>query len=167
MSGLDRLRALSLEERVGRLYGCCASTPWAQAVAAALDGCPDDAALLELSEKLWFEQPRTEWRAALDGHPRIGDRPPEGSKEGREQSAMDAAGPAVREAIADGNRAYEQRFGMTYVVRAKGRSPAELLLLLRSRMDNDPDTELRIAAEQQAEITRLRLRDVLAGSDAT
>ena len=164
--GLERLRLLGLADRSAVLFGCCASRPWAKAVAEALDGCSDDADLLELADALWWEQPPAQWRAALDAHPRIGDRTPEGSKEGREQGSMANAGPALRDAIAEGNRAYEARFGMTYVVRAKGRSPAELLLLLRTRMDNDQQTELRVAAEQQAEITRLRLTDVLAGKEA-
>jgi 2-oxo-4-hydroxy-4-carboxy--5-ureidoimidazoline (OHCU) decarboxylase len=51
---------------------------------------------------------------------------------------------------------------MTYVVRARGRSPGELLLLLRQRLGNEPEVELRIAAGEQAEITRLRLADVVA-----
>ena len=55
---------------------------------------------------------------------------------------------------------------MTYVVRARGRNPAELLLLLRRRLDNDPKAELRVAAAEQAEITRLRLAEVLAQSVA-
>jgi OHCU decarboxylase len=166
VSGLDQLRRLGPDDRTRVLYGCCASRAWAQAVAAELDGCATADDLHALSERVWWEQPPSEWRAALDAHPRIGDRTPEGSKEGREQGSMATAGPALREAIAEGNRAYERRFGMTYVVRAKGRNPAELLLLLRTRMDNDPETELRVAAEQQAEITRLRLADVLAGEDA-
>jgi 2-oxo-4-hydroxy-4-carboxy--5-ureidoimidazoline (OHCU) decarboxylase len=79
---------------------------------------------------------------------------------------MDTAGPAIREAIAEGNHEYERRFAMTYVVRAAGRSPAEMLLLLRQRLGNDPDTELRIAAAEQAEITRLRLLDLLSQAAA-
>jgi allantoicase len=135
---------------------------WAARVANGLDSCADEAALHELSERVWWELSPSDWREALDAHPKIGDRPPVGSQESREQGAMDTAGPALRDEIAEGNLAYEARFGMTYVVRARGRSPGELLLLLRQRLGNQAEAELRIAAGEQAEITRLRLADVVA-----
>jgi OHCU decarboxylase len=155
------LRAKSVAERAEVLRGCCASLRWASRVAGQLDSCADEAALHELSERVWWELTPSDWREALDAHPKIGDRPPEGSQESREQGSMATAGPALRDEIADGNRAYEARFGMTYVVRARGRSPGELLLMLRQRLENEPEAELRIAAGEQAEITRLRLADVV------
>jgi allantoicase len=160
--GFTRLRAMSLAQRAEVLRGCCASMRWSARVAAELDACADEAALHELSERVWWELTPADWREALDAHPKIGDRPPDGSQESREQGAMATAGPALRDEIAAGNVAYEARFGMTYVVRARGRSPGELLLLLRQRLGNEPEAELRIAAGEQAEITRLRLADVVA-----
>ena len=161
-NGLGGLLALPFADQMATLFGCCASTRWAAAVAERLAECSDESQLFALSEEVWWQLSPGDWREALDAHPKIGQRTAEGSREGHEQGAMASAGPALREAIAEGNVAYEQRFGMTYVVRALGRSPAELLLLLRKRLDNEPDEELRIAAAEQAEITRLRLTDVLA-----
>ncbi len=165
-SGLVRLRALPLVERAATLFGCCASTRWAAVVSEHLDECADDEQLFALAENVWWLLSPGDWREALDAHPKIGERTAPGSREGREQGAMATAGPALREEIAEGNRAYEERFGMTYVVRARGRNPAELLLLLRRRLNNDPEAELRVAAGEQAEITRLRLAEVLAQSVA-
>lgn len=159
-TGFARLRAMPVAQRAEVLRACCASTRWAARVAEELDSCADEAAVQELSERVWWELTPDDWREALEAHPKIGDRPPEGSQEGREQGSMSTAGPALRDEIADGNLAYEARFGMTYVVRARGRSPGELLLLLRQRMGNEPAAELRIAAGEQAEITRLRLTDL-------
>lgn len=161
-NGLRRLRGLPLADQVAILFGCCASTRWAVTVADRLAECVDEEALLALSEEVWWELSPGDWREALDAHPKIGQRTEAGSREGQEQGAMASAGPALREAIAEGNVAYEQRFGMTYVVRALGRSPAELLLMLRKRLENQPEEELRIAAGEQAEITRLRLSAALA-----
>ena len=56
-----------------------------------------------------------------------------------------------------GNRAYEERFGYIYIVCATGKTAAEMLAILESRLSNDPETELPVAAEQQRQITRLRL----------
>ena len=165
-SGFARLRELPLVERLAMLFGCCASTRWAAMVSEHLAECADDDQLFALSEDVWWRLSPGDWREALDAHPKIGERTAPGSREGHEQAAMAAAGPALREAMAEGNRAYEERFGMTYVVRARGRNPAELLLLLRRRLNNDPAVELRVAAAEQAEITRLRLADVLAQSVA-
>jgi 2-oxo-4-hydroxy-4-carboxy-5-ureidoimidazoline decarboxylase len=64
----------------------------------------------------------------------------------------------VREALAEGNREYEKRFGRIFLLCATGRRTEEILTILRNRMQNDPATELREAAEQQRFITRLRLR---------
>ena len=119
-------------------------------VSERLEECADDQELFNLSDNVWWLLSPGDWREALDAHPKIGERTPEGSREGREQGAMESAGPALREAIAEGNRAYEERFGMTYVVRARGRNPAELLLLLRRRLENDPVEELRVAAAEQS-----------------
>jgi len=162
VSGPARLRAKSLAERTQVLAACCASSRWTTLMAEQLDPCVDEASLFALAEEIWWGLDPEDWREALAAHPRIGERTPEGSTEGREQGAMATAGPAIRDEIAAGNVEYEQRFGMTYVVRARGRSPGELLLLLRQRLVNEPEEELRVAAGEQVEITRLRLADVLA-----
>ncbi|PYO61317.1 MAG: hypothetical protein DMD70_07140, partial [Gemmatimonadetes bacterium] len=54
-------------------------------------------------------------------------------------------------------RAYEERFGHVFLISATGRTADEMLVALRGRLTNDPATELRVAAEEQAKITRLRL----------
>jgi allantoicase len=161
------LQQMSLPEREAALLACCASKRWAAAVASMLSTCRGLDAVLASAEQVWWELTTDDWREALVGHPRIGERTRAGSREAREQGSMDGAGPALREAIAEGNRAYELRFGMTYVVRAAGRSPAEMLLILRQRLRNDPETELRVAAGQQIEITRLRLADLLTQAATT
>jgi 2-oxo-4-hydroxy-4-carboxy-5-ureidoimidazoline decarboxylase len=40
---------------------------------------------------------------------------------------------------------------------ATGKGAAEILRMLTDRIDNDPETELRIAAGELAQITHLRL----------
>jgi len=71
--------------------------------------------------------------------------------------AMAGLDEAGRRSLAEGNRAYEERFGHVYLVRAAGRSGEELLALLRERLRNDPDTEAEIVRAQLAEITALRI----------
>ena len=59
------------------------------------------------------------------------------------------------------NRLYEERFGHIFIVCATGKTGDEMLALLKRRMRNNPDDELREAAEQQRQITRLRLAQLI------
>jgi 2-oxo-4-hydroxy-4-carboxy-5-ureidoimidazoline decarboxylase len=70
---------------------------------------------------------------------------------------MADADTEVRAALREGNLAYEERFEQVFLIRAAGRSPAEMLAELRRRLGNDPGTEQREVAEQLRQITRLRL----------
>lgn len=65
-------------------------------------------------------------------------------------------------ALAEGNRRYEARFGYIFIVCASGQSAEAMLAGLEARLGNDSDQELRIAAAEQAKITRLRLEKLLA-----
>jgi len=177
--GVARLRVLGAPTRLGRralalswlnslpseqletvLLGVCASTRWARALAGRRPFGDD---LPAQAETVWAGLAPEDWEAALAGHPRIGDRPPAGSQESREQAAAAGGEAELLDEIARGNAAYERTFNRTFVVRATGRSAAEALQLLRDRLGNDPQTELHVAAAQQAEITRLRLSVLLDG----
>jgi 2-oxo-4-hydroxy-4-carboxy-5-ureidoimidazoline decarboxylase len=81
----------------------------------------------------------------------------------QEQKEVADAGYAVKIALAEGNREYEHKFGRIFIVCATGKSAAELLEILRRRLQNDARTELHEAAEQQRQITQIRLRKWLQG----
>jgi 2-oxo-4-hydroxy-4-carboxy-5-ureidoimidazoline decarboxylase len=74
-----------------------------------------------------------------------------------EQAGVAGADDATLEALRDGNVRYREKFGYVFLVCATGKTAAEMLALLRARLAHDPDTELQIAAAEQAKITRLRL----------
>jgi 2-oxo-4-hydroxy-4-carboxy-5-ureidoimidazoline decarboxylase len=133
-----------------------AGRPYASAPAFA-DAAADIAASLRWDE---VEQ-------ALAAHPRIGERVAGDSAEAassrREQAAMSEAEDAVRVALAAGNRAYEERFGHVFLIRAAGRGPAEMLAELTRRLDNDEATERAETTAQLAQITRLRVERLVTG----
>jgi len=110
--------------------------------------------------------PWDEVSIALAAHPRIGDRVEGSSSESeasrREQSSMSDADAATRAALVDGNRAYEERFGHVFLIRAAGRSPDEMLGELRRRLDNDDEAEQAEATEQLAQITALRVKGLVS-----
>lgn len=109
---------------------------------------------------------RVDWLEAFAAHPRIGEREGHQDAVGEAMSATEqgATADAQGEVLAElekVNREYEERFGYTYIVRAAGRSPEEMLAIARARLANDPETELATAAGQQREITYRRLRRML------
>ncbi len=65
--------------------------------------------------------------------------------------------------LAASNIAYEQRFGHIYLVCATGRSAAQLLGLLRTRLGNDPAAGWRIVRSELGKINRIRLRTLVEG----
>ena len=149
------------------LLRCCGARAWAAAMVAARPFASREA-LHAAAATAWAALDAADWREAFAQHPRIGDtaslRERFGSTAewaGREQSAAAQANETTLEALADGNREYEERFGHLFIVRASGRSAAEMLALLRGRLANDPAAELRVAAAQQLEITHLRLDQLL------
>lgn len=113
---------------------------------------------------------RDDLDAALDHHPRIGEKPRGTSAEAaasrREQASMTDAAASVTARIADGNIAYETRFGRVFLIRAAGRSPEEVLAELERRLGNDDDTEAAQATVQLAEIALLRLRQSIPPDSA-
>lgn len=109
---------------------------------------------------------RAEIDQALAGHPRIGEAPEGESRAARfsrsEQRSVDAHDEALAEAIAEGNRAYEQKFGRVFLIRAAGRSRTQILNELNRRLELDDEAELRIVASELRDIALLRLA-TLAG----
>jgi 2-oxo-4-hydroxy-4-carboxy-5-ureidoimidazoline decarboxylase len=73
-----------------------------------------------------------------------------------------SADDATRTALAEGNRAYEERFDHVFLIRAAGRSPEDVLAELRRRLDNDEETERAEVTGQLAEITALRVRELVS-----
>jgi 2-oxo-4-hydroxy-4-carboxy-5-ureidoimidazoline decarboxylase len=153
------------EQAAAALHACNAAPRFAAEVLAGRP-YPDADALVARAEAVARSLSWDEVSVALAAHPRIGDRPEGSSAEAaasrREQSSMTDADAATRTALADGNRAYEERFGHVFLIRAAGRSPAEMLAEVHRRLANDADTERAEATEQLAQITALRVRGMVS-----
>ena len=121
-------------------------------------------ALMATARDEWFRLRRSDWLEAFGHHPKIGDRDSLRQRfartahlSEREQAGVDGASENVLDALAEGNGEYERRFGYIFIVCASGKSADEMLCLLRQRLPNPPELEIRVAAEEQAKITELRL----------
>ncbi|GIG40508.1 2-oxo-4-hydroxy-4-carboxy-5-ureidoimidazoline decarboxylase [Cellulomonas phragmiteti] len=143
----------------------CADVPsWAAAVVAARP-YPSVAALRAHADDAARRWTASDVEQALADHPRIGERHrtpgATAALSAREQAGVDPADARVAARLADGNARYEQRFGRVFLVRAAGRSSAEILALLERRLTHDDATEAAVTAQQLREIAALRLADLV------
>ena len=164
MSRLDELNTGPADVVVEQLRACNAAPRFAAGLVAGRP-FPDAETLVRRAGEVARALPWDEVALALAAHPRIGDRVEGSSAEAaasrREQGAMGGADDDTRAALVEGNRAYEERFGHVYLIRAAGRSPEEMLAELRRRLDNDEDAERAEVVEQLAQITELRVQGLV------
>jgi OHCU decarboxylase len=164
---LEEFDALSPTKAQELLMDCCGCAQWAAAMSAQRPFADMDA-LLGAADNRWRNLPREDWLEAFSHHPQIGEKPATGSESHRrwaegEQTGARTATEDVKTRMAQGNREYYEKFGYIYIVCATGKSAEEMLALLEQRLQNDTVRELPIAAEQQRQITRLRLQKLLVG----
>ncbi|MGW7682499.1 2-oxo-4-hydroxy-4-carboxy-5-ureidoimidazoline decarboxylase [Kribbella sp. NPDC054772] len=149
----DRLRP--------ELAACCDVPRWVDAILAKRP-YGDVAALTAVADQALRELDDDEVDRALQAHPRIGDRPQGASTEAAwsrtEQSGVDQDS---REALAEGNRQYEDRFGRVFLICATGLSAAQMLSSLRERLTHDDATEAAVVHEELRKIALLRLAKVV------
>jgi 2-oxo-4-hydroxy-4-carboxy-5-ureidoimidazoline decarboxylase len=162
--GLARLNALADDAAASALGACCACTAWVRAMVAGRP-YPDRATLVASG---LAELARLDWsgvREALDAHPRIGERVAGSGTEAawsrQEQSGVDAATGQTRAALAEANRAYEQRFGHVFLIYATGRSDTEMLAAARARLANSDEAEQDVVRAELGRIVALRLERVM------
>lgn len=164
---INRLNEMSAEQAQAEFLKCCGSKVWAKRMSEARPFSSSE----ELSSKgdeIWWNLGEDDWLEAFRAHPKIGEKKAAGPQSTQaqqwsttEQSESQKAAAETKEAVADGNREYEQRFGFIFIICATGKSAEEILAALNARVNNDSTTELRIAAEEQRKITQLRLQKLL------
>jgi OHCU decarboxylase len=167
MHDLSWLNSLPADEAVKELRQCCGSGRWAEQMSndrpyASLE------ALITHADRVWWSLTPDDWLEAFRSHPRIGEKKASSNVSaqsqqwsGQEQSGVSSASQATVDALASLNRAYEQKFGFIFIICATGKTSEEMLAALQKRLGHDSETELRLAATEQAKITELRLRKLL------
>ena len=149
-------------ESLQAMLACCGARRWAAAM-VALRPIAGVVELSEAADRIWSSLQEADWREAFASHPPIGDRtaaPSSGKSiawSRQEQSSAAGAPASVLLELAAGNALYEQRFGFRYIVCATGRTAEEMLAILHRRLAGERQSELREAAEQQRQITQIRL----------
>jgi 2-oxo-4-hydroxy-4-carboxy-5-ureidoimidazoline decarboxylase len=145
------------------LTQCCGSSVWVEKMIQS-PWAEDLVDLEVIAEENWWECSTEDWKEAFEHHPKIGDINSLKKKfantaawAANEQSGVNAAADDIILALAKGNEAYEKKFGFIFIVCATGKSAGEMLELLQTRLPNDIEDEIEIAAEEQLKITKIRL----------
>ncbi|WP_441002790.1 2-oxo-4-hydroxy-4-carboxy-5-ureidoimidazoline decarboxylase [Pseudocolwellia agarivorans] len=167
LTQLTQLNEQSKSDAYQALESCCVAPRWVEAMVAARPFSSHEE-VYQTAQKIWDELNEDDYLAAFEGHPQIGDVSTlrakfaaTAEKAGHEQSGMSAADENVLQDMMATNKAYLENFGFIFIVCATGKSAEQMLALIKERINNDRDTELAIAANEQAKITKIRLEKLL------
>jgi OHCU decarboxylase len=158
---LHELNALGQVEAQAEFTRCCGSKRWAAGMAGNRPFHSVDE-VQRVAEELWWLLEGADWLEAFSHHPRIGERAAGWEKD--EQAGARGAPEPILKRLTKLNSDYERKFGHVFLIFATGKNAEEMLAELERRIGNDPAAELRIAATEQAKITRLRLQKLLSPS---
>jgi OHCU decarboxylase len=165
---LASLNSMSPGEAEAEFLKCCGSHRWAKQIAGERPFM-SLGELIESSDRIWWSLDPGDWLEAFHSHPKIGEKKAaaQTTVEAQrwsedEQSGIRNSAQQTIDALAQLNREYEEKFGYIFIICASGKSSEEMLAILRDRLTNVPDEELRTAAAEQAKITQLRLRKLVA-----
>jgi len=165
MKIINKLNSLpNLDEK---LFNCCGSTSW---VSKMIQSKPflSKKDLFDKSEKNWESCDKKDFLEAFTHHPKIGDINSLKQKfantlhwASNEQASVSNADMKTLELLQQKNIEYEQKYGYIFIVCATGKSAEEMLTILLSRLENDPNEEILVAANEQSKITTIRLNKLL------
>jgi len=163
---LEDWNRLPEEAAVSPILACCGSCRFAARLVKRRP-LEDIDSLLSAANEIWWSLDKFDWLEAFACHPRIGQSPARGPHQSSkwsadEQSKARSSDAAVLQVLAAKNLEYERRHGFIYIVCASGRSAEDLLAILDRRLHNSTEAEIREAAENQRQITHLRIRKWLS-----
>ena len=164
---LEQINSTGSDEAIHLFRQCCTSDSWISQMVGQRPYQSADA-LRSAADVNWRNLKEEDYLQAFEGHPKIGHV---NSLKARyantkelaagEQSSVNEANNNTIEALAEGNAAYEAKFGFIFIVCATGKSADEMLGLLQARLPNEREREIVNAAEEQRKIFHLRLEKLL------
>ena len=166
MSSL-KINNLNAAQAHQALEHCCAAPNW---VLGMLNIMPfeNKEHLFQSAQTVWDSLSESDYLAAFEGHPQIGDLSTlskkyaaTAQKAGHEQSGMSKANEQTLKKMIALNKQYLSKFGFIFIVCASGKSAEQMLELIEQRVNNTREKELTIAAGEQAKITKIRLESLL------
>lgn len=164
---IHELNEMPPAELNATLFKCCGSAAWVNKM-LTLFPMDELVELLDFAEAQWFNCREEDWREAFSQHPKIGDIASLQKKfastadwAAEEQMGVNTANAETQQALQKANKQYEDKFGYIFIVSAAGKSAEEMLNILQKRLQNEPEAEIKIAADEQNKITLLRLQKLM------
>jgi 2-oxo-4-hydroxy-4-carboxy-5-ureidoimidazoline decarboxylase len=167
-SKLETLNVSSKDVAEEELTRCCGSSQWVEKM---LDRRPFHCVeeLFSAADDIWFKLAPKDWLEAFSHHPRIGDVDSLRAKFAttaswceNEQKGVSQATEDVLHQLAALNDDYFEKYGYIFIVCATGKTADQMLEILKSRMPNNSDDEIKVAAGEQAKITKIRLEKLVS-----
>ena len=165
---LEGLNASSQETAKEELSKCCGASRWVEKMLERrpFKSCEE---LFNAADDIWFKLAPEDWLEAFSHHPRIGDVDSLRAKFTstanwceNEQKGVSQATEDVLHQLSKLNNDYFDKYGFIFIVCATGKTADEMLEILKSRLPNDKDKEVKVAAGEQAKITKIRLEKLLS-----
>lgn len=151
-----------------KLFQCCGCTRWVENMLQQFPYKSINVIKIN-SDLIWYGLDIKDWLEAFTHHPKIGDIKSLEEKfattkkwAAGEQSSVAAASHETLLQLKNGNEAYEKKFGFIFIVCATGKSATEMLHMLKQRMKNGIEAEIKIAAEEQNKITHIRIDKIFS-----
>lgn len=167
-AALEKLNRATAVEAESMLRDCCGCREWARQMANSRPYTSQSGLFVRAAE-VWNRLTISDWLEAFAAHPKIGESKAAAPQQKQsaewssgEQAGMNSVNERLRQDLAKANREYFDKFGFIFIVCATGKSGEEMLQLCRTRISNDRETEIRLAAEEQQKITEIRLRKLLS-----
>ena len=142
----------------------CHSQKWATDMArcAPFDSLKD---LKDRGEDCWSRCQEPDWRDALNGHPRIGEKSQKSGLSAawskKEQSQAQSEDAELMEQLKEAQEQYFRKFGFIFLICATGKSTEEILHAVETRLQNSPAQEIQKVAQEQGKINQLRLEKLI------
>ena len=167
---LDEINNADQNKVREELSKCCGSFIWQEKMVEKLP-FKNDEAIFSCAEKIWFQEcTEKDWLEAFTHHPKIGDLKSLEKKfantkswASNEQAGVNIANQKILQELSSLNERYENKFGYIFIVCATGKSADEMLQILKSRINNTAEREIKIAMEEQNKITKIRLEKLMKG----
>lgn len=165
--GLRILNTMPRALAEASLLRCCGSGTWAREMAATR---PYESVqrFRDAADHSWWRLDEEEWLAAFASHPAIGGSGGNATAKSTsrwsadEQSGTRGIDDSLSDRLAEANAEYRERFGFTFIICATGKDAPQMLSRLEERLGNPREVEIRVAAEEQSQITQIRLTKLLS-----
>lgn len=148
------------------LFSCCGSTKWTTTMLNYFPYASEKDLIQEATHVWYNECSAKDWKESSTHHPKIGDINSLKEKfASKEQASITVADEEIIQQLSFLNNQYETKFGFIFIVCATGKSAAEMLQLIKDRVENSVEEELHIAMGEQQKISIIRLKKIISNGN--